>query len=278
DHTGRAIRRIFRPGFLRKVRRTSVASHYGIKTLLYGTLLPGPDIGAKCASILRMVRDEGFETGIHAWDHVGWQDGVNDAPDEWIARQVTNAAQRYQNIFGAAPKTHGAAGWQMPAAALRQLDQMGFDYCTDGRTQMRVAQAHYPVVRGEIFSCPQLPTNLPTMDELMGANGIGESNVHERILELTAGASLDSDSWRPNECHVFTLHAELEGQRLLPAFERLLAGWRSLGYELVSTRSLFEHQARNALPYFNTAAASVPGRSGTLMMATSQWPSGGQIQ
>jgi hypothetical protein len=39
DHTGRALRRMFRRGFLSKVRRTSVASHYGIRTLLYGTLL-----------------------------------------------------------------------------------------------------------------------------------------------------------------------------------------------------------------------------------------------
>src|SRR5574342_841521 len=49
DHTGRALRRVFRPGFLRKVSRTSVVANYGIPTLLYGTLLPGPDIGRRCA-------------------------------------------------------------------------------------------------------------------------------------------------------------------------------------------------------------------------------------
>ena len=35
------------PGFVGKVRRTSVVRHYGVKTLLYGTLLPGPDIGRR---------------------------------------------------------------------------------------------------------------------------------------------------------------------------------------------------------------------------------------
>ena len=45
DHTGRALRRVFRRGFLRKVARTSVGSNYGLRTLCYGTLLPGPDIG-----------------------------------------------------------------------------------------------------------------------------------------------------------------------------------------------------------------------------------------
>ena len=34
DNTGKAIKRIFRPGFLKKVSRTSVVSTYGIKTLL----------------------------------------------------------------------------------------------------------------------------------------------------------------------------------------------------------------------------------------------------
>ncbi|RBH51375.1 4-deoxy-4-formamido-L-arabinose-phosphoundecaprenol deformylase, partial [Pseudomonas sp. MWU13-2860] len=33
DHTGRAIKRVFRPGFLSKVSRTSVVEHYGIRTL-----------------------------------------------------------------------------------------------------------------------------------------------------------------------------------------------------------------------------------------------------
>ena len=56
DHTGRAIKRVFRRGFIKKVSRTSVASHYGLKTLLYGTLLPGPDIGLTCRDVMRRRR------------------------------------------------------------------------------------------------------------------------------------------------------------------------------------------------------------------------------
>ena len=51
DHTGWALRRIFRPGFFAKVSRTSVLEHYGLKTLLYGVLLPAPDIGREAASV-----------------------------------------------------------------------------------------------------------------------------------------------------------------------------------------------------------------------------------
>ena len=73
DHTGRALKRIFRPGFLAKVKRTSVTEHYGFKTLLYGTLLPGPDIGRRCAELMRQIGEAGFEVGIHCFDHVKWQ-------------------------------------------------------------------------------------------------------------------------------------------------------------------------------------------------------------
>src|SRR6186713_2643942 len=59
DHTGRAIKRVFRPGFFGKVSRTSVVSLYGYKTLMYGVLLPGPDIGKRCATLMRSVRGAG---------------------------------------------------------------------------------------------------------------------------------------------------------------------------------------------------------------------------
>src|SRR5437868_1588474 len=98
DHTGRAIKRALRPGFMQKVGRTSVVSHYGIRTLLYGTLLPGPDIGKRCAKILTKVRDDGFEVGIHTWDHVKWQDGVADADAKWTTWQMSLAAARFLEV------------------------------------------------------------------------------------------------------------------------------------------------------------------------------------
>ena len=120
DHTGRAIRRALRPGFMRKVGRTSVVSHYGIRTLLYGTLLPGPDIGRRCADVMRMTRDAGFEVGIHTWDHVKWQDGVGSADARWTDAQMELSTARFREIFGEAPEVHGAAGWQMNVHAYRR--------------------------------------------------------------------------------------------------------------------------------------------------------------
>lgn len=254
DHTGRALRRAFRPGFMKKVTRTSVLAHYGLTTLMYGTLLPGPDIGLRCADILRDVRDAGFETGIHAWDHVGWQDGVEHADARWTEKQMRLALDRYAAIFGCAPKVHGAAGWQMNAHALRLTQRLGFDYCSDGRGR----HPFIPVLNAEVVLCPQLPTTLPTLDELIGRNGITAENVHDHLLGLTAMPAAAG--------HVYTLHAELEGQKLSDVFERLLSGWRAQGYELVSLRSLFESLDTAILSRDDVVRGAVDGRAGTLML------------
>lgn len=91
DHTGWALRRALRPGFLQKVSRTSVVEHYGLKTLMYGVLLPAPDIGRACADDLRSVRDAGFECGIHAWDHVVWHDNVRLRDAAWTRAAMQRA-------------------------------------------------------------------------------------------------------------------------------------------------------------------------------------------
>ncbi len=254
DHTGRAIKRVFRPGFVGKVRRTSVVKHYGVKTLLYGTVLPGPDIGRRGGDVMRAVRDDGFEVGIHTWDHIRWQDGVGAADAAWTRAEMQRACERFTEIFAADPKTHGAAGWQMNVHALRLTQRLGFDYCSDGRG----THPHLPVWNAELIRCPQFPTTLPTLDELIGCDGITEENVAAHLLERTR---------EPNAAgHVFTLHAELEGRRLAPVFEQLLAGWTAQGWRLVSTRTLYESVQPMALPRCEAGPGTVSGRTGTMLV------------
>ncbi len=254
DHTGRALRRAFRPGFMKKVSRTSVLEHYGLKTLLYGTLLPGPDIGRKCADILRGVRDAGFETGIHTFDHVKWQDYVAGKDAAWTEREMTRAADRYQEIFGQPATTHGAAGWQMNDAAYRQAQRWGMAYCSDTRG----THPFIPLLANGEASCPQLPTTLPTLDELIGADGITVDNVADAILAMTR--------MPPAHGHVYTLHAELEGMKLAPVFEQLLSGWQRQGYTLVSLADYYAALDVAALPRRPVRMGEIAGRSGTLAL------------
>jgi peptidoglycan/xylan/chitin deacetylase (PgdA/CDA1 family) len=254
DHTGRAIKRVFRPGFLGKVSRTSVVEHYGIKTLLYGTLLPGPDIGKKCADILRSVRDAGFEVGIHCFDHIRWQDYVANKDEAWTRRELQRAVDRYTEVFGEAPHAHAAAGWQMNRHALRLMQRLGFDYSSDTRG----THPFIPTWQAEIVACPQLPTTLPTLDELMNRDGITLENVAQHILKLTANA--------PATGHVYTLHAELEGGKWMPIFEELLQGWQAQGYELVSMQQYLQGLDAVALPRHEIVMREIEGRTGTLAM------------
>src|SRR5688572_6071942 len=258
DHTGRAIRRALRPGFMQKVGRTSVVSHYGVRTLLYGTVLPGPDIGRRCADVLRRVRDEGYEVGVHTWDHVKWQDGVGAGDADWTADEMNRAVIRFQEVFGEAPDVHGAAGWQMNVHAYRATQSLGFRYASDTRG----THPFIPVIRAEIVACPQFPTTLPTLDEMVGLEGVTEANVAERVLEKTRPSPQPSPKGEGD--HVFTLHAELEGMKLLPAFERLLEGWKAQGYNLVPLRTLVAEHPHSALPLHTVLNAPLPGRAGTL--------------
>ncbi len=260
DHTGRAIKRVFRPGFMKKVSRTSVVEHYGIKTLMYGTLLPGPDIGKRCAELMRSVAAAGFENGIHTWDHIRWQDGVAAADEAWTRAELNKAAERFNSIFGEPATTHGAAGWQMNEHAYRYEQHMGLRYAADTRG----THPFWPVVKGELVRCVQLPGTLPTLDELLGVDGLNAENVHEHILRMTED--------RQPYGHVFTLHAELEGMKLLPTFERLLAGWIEQGYQLVSCGDLYGTLDPAKLPYHHVEMAEIPGRSGVLAMQGDVFP------
>ncbi len=251
DHTGWALRRVFRPGFLSKVSRTSVVKHYGIRTLMYGVLLPAPDIGRKADAPMRAARDAGHQCGIHTWDHVLWHDNVRQRDAQWTRHQMGLAFDRYVDIFGEPPSTHGAAGWQMNAEAFRQIDDWGMACASDGR-----GHAPYRVsIHGRALNHVQWPTTLPTLDELIGNPGIDEDNVPHTLLRLTES---DRDQ-------VFTLHAELEGGLLAHAFDRLLAGWVAQGHQLVSLAELHQHTDVAHLPCVPVAWGGVPGRSGDLI-------------
>jgi len=244
DHTGRALRRVFRPGFFSKVARTSVVEHYGVRTLLYGTLLPGPDIGRRCRDILRRTRDAGFEVGVHCWDHVRWQDFVTRRDAEWTEREMQRAMDRFHEVFGEPARTWGAAGWQLNRHAA-WFEERHFPYASDTRGR----GPFQPTWDGVAIGCPQLPTTLPTLDELIGLHG----DVVAHLLSLTGKGD-----------HVFTAHAELEGGKLLPQFEALLAGWKAQGYELVAAETLWRTIDAARLPRCEVIQHEVPGRSGTL--------------
>ena len=251
DRTGRAVNRFFRSGFPGNGTRISLLDHYGMQTLLYGTLLPSPDIGNSCADILRGVRDKGFEVGLHCFENGQWQDYVSEKDEKWTRQQMQLGVDRFAEIFGEAPKAFAAAGWQLNRYELRQTQRLGFDYASDTRGN----HPFIPTWDAEIIACPQLPTTLPTLVELIGHDGITSENVVSHLLKLTAEP--------PAHGHVFTLRAELEGGKWILLFEQLLAGWKAQGYDLASLREYLQSIV-GTLPRHAVRIGEVKGRGGVL--------------
>ena len=256
DNTGRAMRRVFRKGFAQKVARTSVLKHYGLKTLLYGVLLPGPDIGESAASQMRSVHDAGFEVGLHTYDHVRWQDYVGGATAAWTRIEFERGMNAFERVFGFFPKSHAAAGWQINLHALELEREYGLSFASDTRG----STPFWPLIGEVRSSCPQLPTTLPTFDELLGRDGIDESNIAAELYRLSgkdAGA---------HALQVFTLHAELEGMLLLDSFESLLRKWQRAGANIVRMSAIRELALQRPLPDQAVIMGEVPGRSGLLAL------------
>ena len=164
DQTGRAITRIFRPGFFKKVSRTSVVKLYGIRTLLNGTLLPAPHIGRRNTRILREVRDAGHEVGIHCFNHYRWQDYVNRMSLDAIRAEFIAARAEFLRIFGTEAQTAGAPGWQSNARSRQIYDEAGLLYSSD----VRGTSPFFPRIGGQVFKTLEIPSTLPTFDELLG--------------------------------------------------------------------------------------------------------------
>jgi undecaprenyl phosphate-alpha-L-ara4FN deformylase len=95
------------------------------------------------------------------------------------------------------------------------------------------------VVDGKTLSHVQMPTTLPTLDEVLGVDGVELDNVASWMLKRTENNPHDQ---------VFTLHAELEGQKLAPIFEQLLEGWRAQGHTFATMGDYHATLDRSTLP------------------------------
>ena len=263
DHTGRAMRRVFRRGFAQKVARTSVLKHYGLKTLLYGVLLPGPDIGLRAGAVMRNVNDAGFEVGLHTYDHVRWQDYVAEATPAWTRVEFERGLNAFERVFGFLPQSHAAAGWQINSHGLELEQEYGLRYASDTRG----GPAFLPELARGISTCPQLPTTLPTFDEILGRDGVDESTIAEYVFQLSAVAA---EVPLEDNLQVFTLHAELEGMLMLPAFESLLVKWREAGAAVTRMAKIHEIAIRRPLPVRAVVMGEVAGRSGRLAVSAAR--------
>lgn len=250
DNSGRAAVRVLRnPGFLRKMRRTKAVRMYGLRTVLSGTLLPARPIALAFPNIVRGLKRSGFEVGVHGWDHVRWQDGIDKLGEDGIRAELGEAFEAYRAIFRERALAFAAPGWRTNPIALKVLDSMKLSYRSDtrGRTPFRCR------VDGEVLDTLEIPTTLPTLDEVMGREDLRNAAA---VLEFYL-ARFDA-----SRLNVHTLHAETEGMAELTSFTALVRALKERGAKFVRLKEVAARLGAAELPVCEVVRATLPGRAG----------------
>jgi len=253
DNSGRAIRRIFRKGFLSKMSRTNPVKLYGIKTMLYGTLWPAPIIFKQSKEWMRRAEEEGHEVGIHAWDHVDYHDLLDHKSETWLNQWFQQAHDAFHEVFGRAAKAAVSPAWRCNDQTLLIQEKYDLDYAGD----CRGTEPFYPIVQGQVLKTLQIPTTLPTLDELLGLEGRSPSDVNREIISLVKDDALN----------VYALHTEVEGGALLETFDDFLGGLRAQDVRFLTHEAWLPELKRKAIPQRPMDRGFLPGRSGWLSMA-----------
>jgi undecaprenyl phosphate-alpha-L-ara4FN deformylase len=250
DNSGRALIRVFRnPGFLSKMFRTKAVSMYGLRTVLSGTLLPSRPIALAYPEVLRDLIRDGFEVGVHGFDHVRWQDQLDSIGEEGIRNELADAFETYRAILGHPARSFAAPGWRTNDAALLALDEANLAYRSDtrGRTPYRC------LVAGRALNTIEIPTTMPTLDELMGS---------PEVPDRDAALGFYLAQFKDDALNVHTIHAETEGMGELEMFTSMVRALKERGAEFVRLEDVASKLNAAELPLCPVIRTTLPGRAG----------------
>ena len=214
--------------------------------------------GASFASLpdhaehMKVAAEAGFEVGLRVIATPPWWSHLTKETAEKYEERLLVLHSGFEAALGTPPRLHAAADWQTSPHGLRLTQRLGFAYASDTRGR----HPFLPVWDGEIVRCPQIPTTLPTLEELAALESA--SSPVDELLSLTANRSPLG--------HVFSL-------RLTPALtaapaplEALLTNWREQGYELTSIQTLARQLDMDKLARHEIVVGKAPGHSGTLLL------------
>ena len=203
DRSGLAMKRGFHHmNFLRKMARLNAIKTYGFRTLLSGTVLPAKNLFKSGASVLREIGLMDYEIGLHGYDHFYWQDMLDTLPIIKINKMITDGIMEFEDILDYRPKGFAAPGWICNDHLLAVIDNHHFVYASD----CRGASPFIPLWEKQPFKTIQLPTTLPTLDELLPE--MTEDEAYFKLNQLLPGQNFT--------LHV--IHAEIEGIRYFTKF------------------------------------------------------------
>ena len=252
DTSGRAIKRVFRKGFVKKVLSASPAASYGLRTMLYGTLLPAPDIGGRPVTVaaMRAAAAAGHSVGIHAWDHIDWHDRLPRMSRDEIEAVVAREHARFAEIFGQPAILQAAPGWTATPLSVEVQEAHGVVATSDTRGGVPFFPVRADGVPSRVL---EIPSTLPTLDELLALPLRGCGTQVEKAckflrMEMGQEAAGEAAARRVAEggpLHVHSIHTEIEGATSFSEpFASLLRAWKNDGVRFLT----FEDVCRTLLP------------------------------
>ena len=245
DNMGRHLWRLLRPSFFLKMLRSNAGKLYGYDILLKGTFWPGPIICQKAAKQIQLASID-HEIGLHAWDHYKEQSSQDKMSEDEIFNLLARGKRVLEDLIGKKVECSAAPAWKGSEKLLKVKETLGFSYNSDCRGH----SIFQPQFNSTPLTQPQIPTTLPTYDEIIGGEGITDENYNDYLLNL----------FRPGELNVLTIHAEAEGIACLDLFDDFLTKSKSRKIEFQQLSNLLEKE-----PVDTTARllpTVTPGREG----------------
>ena len=249
DTSGKAIKRVFRKGFVKKVLSASPAASYGLKTMLYGTLLPAPDIGGRPETVARMreAARAGHAVGIHAWDHIDWHDHLPRMGRAEIEAAVAKEHARFLEVFGAPAAFQAAPGWTATPLSVEVQEAHGILATSDTRGGAPFFPRRADGAASRVL---EIPSTLPTLDELLALHHGADARA--TVCELLRMKIGEEAAGGGGALHVHSVHTEIEGAPSFHDwFREQISGWKSDGVSFMT----FEEICRPLLSALAPASA-----------------------
>jgi hypothetical protein len=238
DASGRAVLQLIKnPRFFKKMLRTNASRLYGIKTALYGTLLPSPLIALSFPELVEQIISAGHEVEFHAWDHRRWQDELYKRSVEWIEDWFEKGIQAYRSLVGKKPSSFGAPSWVIDDRVLEIVQKYSFQY-------LSCTRAKEPFIH-DGSGLMEIPSNLPCLEEIGVTRGVST------ILQILKDGGI----------HVLPVHAEAEGGIWDKYFVELCEGVRRTDFQILPLSKIQALLKSEPLPIRKYRMQLLPGRS-----------------
>jgi len=238
DASGRAILQLVKnPRFLKKMLRTNAGRLYGMKTALYGTLLPSPMIALSFPELVEQILAAGHEVEFHAWDHRRWQDELPMRSADWVEDWFEMGIGAYRKLVKKDPSSFGAPSWLIDDRVLEIAGKYPFQY-------LSCTRAKGPFIH-EISGLMEIPSDLPCLEETGATQGVS------KILQILEGGGM----------HVLPVHAEVEGGIWGRYFIELCDKVRGMNIEILPLSEIRTLLESEPLPVRKYRMELLPGRS-----------------